>query len=76
MTDKHTLDPAYSVVERLGGKSNVAAYLGLHKSAISRWCQPHPRGTGGAIPQKHWKDMVALGESLGVRLKVTDLTSL
>jgi hypothetical protein len=74
--DKHTLEPAYPVIEVLGGKSNVAASLGLHKSAVSRWCQPVPRGTGGAIPQKHWRDLIALADSLGVKLTITDLANL
>lgn len=71
----HKLDPAYRIVERLGGKREVAAKLGLDKSTLSRWCQPAPRGTGGCIPQRYWKELLALANDRQARITVEDLSS-
>lgn len=72
----HTLEPAYSVVEKLGGKSAVAQYLGVDKSTLSRWCQEKPTGTGGMIPQRYWPQLLQLARELRVRLEVKELISL
>lgn len=72
----HYLAPAYDVIETLGGKTNVSAALGMTPSALSRWCQPKPAGTGGRIPQKHWPELLALGKKVGVKLKVEDLAGM
>ena len=32
----HTLDPAYTVIEKLGGKGEVCEALGLDKSTLDR----------------------------------------
>lgn len=69
----HTLDPAYSVINRLGGKSEVSYRLKLNKSTLSRWCQPRPMGTGGQIPQRHWSELVELALEKGVKIKVEEL---
>lgn len=71
----HTLDPAYSVIERLGGKSAVAGELGLDKSTLSRWCKPAPDGTGGVIPQRHWPQLIAMARRLGVDISVRELVA-
>lgn len=72
---KHRLEPAYSVVERLGGKTIVAERLKVNKSTLSRWCQPVPQGTGGMIPQRHWPHLLALANASGVPLQVQELIS-
>lgn len=69
----HTLDPAFSVIERLGGKGDVAHRLKLDKSTLSRWCQPRPDGTGGQIPQKHWPVLVQMARQRGVTITVEEL---
>jgi len=70
----HFCEPAYSVLEKLGGKSAVASELSLAHSTLSRWCQPHPAGTGGVIPQKHWPALMAFAKKQKVQLKVSDLS--
>lgn len=72
----HFCEPAYGVIEVLGGKGPVSQHLGMTPSALSRWCQPRPRGTGGSIPQKHWPQLLVLGKRVGVRLKVEDLAGM
>ena len=69
----HTLSPAYEIIERLGGKNDVAEALGLDKSTLSRWCQPRPSGTGGMIPQRYWGELMQMARTKKVRVKLEDL---
>lgn len=69
----HTLEPAYSVIQRLGGKSEVAEFLNLDKSTLSRWCQPRPMGTGGMIPQRYWPQLMQMARLHKVRIKLEEL---
>lgn len=69
----HTLGPAFSVIERLGGKAEVAQRLDLDKSTLSRWCQPRPDGTGGQIPQRHWPELRRMARERGVGLAIEEL---
>lgn len=71
----HKQEPAYSVIERLGGKAAVAEALDLDKSALSRWCQPRPTGTGGTIPQRHWPQIVKMARKQGVRVTLKELVA-
>lgn len=70
---KHKLEPAYSVVERLGGKTVVSDRLKLNKSTLSRWCQRVPYGTGGVIPYRHWPTLLQMAREGGVELTVEAL---
>jgi DNA-binding transcriptional regulator YdaS (Cro superfamily) len=72
----HRLEPAYTIVERLGGKSTVAESLGLDKSTLSRWCQRKPYGTGGVIPQRYWPKLLELARQAGVEVALEELASL
>lgn len=69
----HFSEPAYTVIEKLGGKTAVASELGLAPSTLSRWCQPSPDGTGGVIPQKHWQALLAYAKKQRIPLTVSDL---
>lgn len=71
----HTLAPAYDVIQRLGGKTEVAERLSLDKSTLSRWCQPRPDGTGGQIPQRHWPELMKLAREKKVRIKIEELAA-
>lgn len=71
----HTHDPAFTVIEKLGGKSNVAEALKLDKSTLSRWCQPRPLGTGGLIPQRYWPALIAMARSKNVDITVQELAA-
>lgn len=71
----HTLAPAYDVIQRLGGKTEVAERLSLDKSTLSRWCQPRPEGTGGQIPQRHWPELMKLAREKKVRIKIEELAA-
>lgn len=71
----HTLDPAYKVIERLGGKSAVSERLGLNKSTLTRWCRPAPDGTGGVIPQRYWPALMEMARERHVRLGLKELAA-
>lgn len=71
----HTLDPAYTVIEKLGGKGEVCEVLGLDKSTLSRWCQPKPLGTGGMIPQRYWPQLIEMAREKRVRIGVKELAA-
>jgi hypothetical protein len=71
----HTLEPAYSVIEKLGGKSAVAQALSLDKSTLSRWCQPSPQGTGGLIPQRYWPQLMQMARAQRVRIGLKELAA-
>lgn len=72
----HKLEPAYLVLERLGGKITVARALKLNNSTLSRWCSPVPIGTGGSIPQRHWPALMRLAKKQGIRLTLDDLVQM
>jgi hypothetical protein len=72
----HTQEPAFSVIEKLGGKAYVADELGLDKSTLSRWCQSKPSGTGGVIPQKHWGKLLEVAAERRVRLTLKELAAI
>lgn len=71
----HTAEPAYSVIEKLGGKSAVADVLQLDKSTLSRWCQPRPMGTGGLIPQRYWPQLIEMAREARVRITLKELAN-
>ena len=72
----HKLEPAYSLIEKLGGKAAVAEALGLDKSALSRWCMPRPGGTGGMVPIRHWSALMRLAKQHNVQLALEELADL
>ena len=72
----HTLDPAYTVIEKLGGKGAVAERLDLNKSTLSRWCQVPPVGTGGVIPQRYWPALIEMARESNVRITLKELAAL
>lgn len=71
----HTLAPAYDILQRLGGKTQVANHLGLDKSTLSRWCQPRPSGTGGMIPQRYWPQLMQMARLQRVKLRIEELVT-
>ena len=71
----HTLEPAFAIIEKLGGKAGVAESLKLDKSTLSRWCQLRPGGTGGLIPQRYWSALVMLARKQGVDITLEELSA-
>lgn len=73
----HTLEPAYTVIEKLGGKSAVAEQLGLSKAQMTRWCSPSDAGgTGGVIPQRYWPRLMEMAREKRVRITLKELAAI
>lgn len=67
------MEPAHSIIQRLGGPAAVSARLGTSYTAPYRWQHPLEKGgTGGLIPQKHHRSLLALAAELGVELSADD----
>lgn len=47
--------------------------ISLKQSTVCRWGYPHPKGTGGYIPQAYHKDIMDIAKDRGVNLKADDL---
>lgn len=57
----HKLEPAKSVIEKLGGPEAVSRLTGRHISRVYRWMYPKDRGgTGGVIPHDEARKLLSL----------------
>lgn len=67
------MEPAQSIINRLGGPNKVASIAGVHRTRVSNWKRPkEDGGTGGVIPFKHVPALLAAAKESGVSLKVED----
>jgi hypothetical protein len=67
------LDPARTIIDRLGGVEVVARVTGKNRSRVYRWMYPTDRGgTGGLIPQRTIPRLLAYAEKNHIRLKPAD----
>ena len=68
------LEPASSIIAKLGGPSKVAAVVGVHPTRVSNWKRAREvGGTGGTIPQKHHLSIIRLAVESGVAIGADDL---
>lgn len=71
------LEPARSVVTKLGGVRATARILSIAPSAVSRWMAKRDnKGTGGVVPQKHWKALLSYAKKERITLSESDLYSI
>lgn len=74
---KHKMEPAHSVITKIGGVRATARLLGINASAVSRWLTPRKRkGTDGSIPQKHWQTILSYAKNERIKLSVSELSGL
>jgi hypothetical protein len=67
------LDPAAGIIHALGGPKRVAAITGTAVSAPYRWQHPRERGgTGGIIPQRHHRALLAFARARAIALSADD----
>lgn len=67
------MEPADSIIARLGGVSAVAKAAGVHRTRVSNWKRARKDGgTNGRIPQKRIPALLAHAESIGVALGLAD----
>jgi len=62
-------EPAYTIINLLGGATKVAAFLKTTRQAVWKWTWPRQKGgTGGLVPQRHHPAILALARQQGVYL--------
>ena len=67
------MEPAKTIIERLGGAVKVARRLGVAISTVRRWSMPIEKGgTGGRIPQWRWPALIEMAADEGVALDMHD----
>lgn len=67
------MEPARSIIERLGGEAAVSKITGTAYTAPYRW--QHPRikgGTGGMIPQRYHRGLLDYARERGIALSADD----
>jgi hypothetical protein len=71
------LDPAASVIRKLGGAIETSKIAGVSHTRVYRWRLPKERdGTGGTIPHEHWSVLLKAAVERGIDLTVNDLLPL
>ena len=64
------LDPAASIIRKLGGASETARICGVHRSQPGRWMRPlDNKGTGGFIPARHQPVILRHARAQGIDLE-------
>lgn len=67
------MEPARTIIKRLGGPNKVAAIAGVHRTRVSNWARDKKLGgTGGVIPFKHVPALLAAAQENGIELAAQD----
>lgn len=67
------MEPARSIIKRLGGASKVAAAAGVHRTRVYSWMSPKSAGgSDGRIPLNHWEPLLVFAAGKGISLELAD----
>lgn len=67
------MEPAQTIVKKLGGPNAVAAIAGVHRTRVSNWMREKSAGgTGGVIPFKHVPTLLAAAAQRDIALSPLD----
>jgi hypothetical protein len=67
------MEPAQTIISKLGGDTVVAGIAGVHRTRVANWKRPKQSGgTGGVIPFKHVPALIAAAEEKGLKLDAND----
>jgi len=67
------MEPAATIIAKLGGERAVAAATGTAYTAPYRWQHPREKGgTGGLIPQRYHLKLLAFAQLKGVELDAAE----
>jgi len=67
------MEPAASIINKLGGNTAVASIAGVHRTRVWNWTQPKKSGgTGGNIPFKYMPRLIAAAKAAGVELSADE----
>lgn len=71
------MEPAHSIIRRLGGEAVVATITGTASTAPYRWQYPRDKGgTGGIIPQRHHLALLDYANAVSIALTPSDFLPL
>ena len=63
------MEPARSIIAKLGGEATVAKIVGTSYTAPYRWQHPKANGgTDGRVPQKHIPTLLTYAREHGIAL--------
>lgn len=67
------MNPAKSVIEKMGGPTEVARITGKHMTRVYRWMYPRSRGgTDGVVPHEDAKKLLDHAAINSIDLKADD----
>jgi hypothetical protein len=67
------MEPASSIVKKLGGPTVIAKLTGCALSTPYDWQKPRDRkGTGGLVPQRYHRTLIDYARRHGIRLSAED----
>lgn len=67
------MEPASTIIRKLGGEAAVSRITDTAYTAPYRWQHPRDRGgTDGVIPQRHHPALLAYARSKGISLKAEE----
>jgi hypothetical protein len=70
---RERLQPAASIIDRLGGEAKVAEITDTASTAPYRWQYSREKGgTGGLIPQRYHRRLLDYAKDNGIRLRAAD----
>jgi hypothetical protein len=63
------MEPAATIIRKLGGPTAVSRLLNVHRTRVSNWMRAKSvGGTGGRIPQDHHRALLEHARQQGVAL--------
>ncbi len=70
---EHHLDPAKTVIAKLGGVEAVCSITGKHLSRVYRWMHPKEKGgTGGLIPTSEAPKLLEHAKVNNIKISADD----
>lgn len=67
------MEPAASIITKLGGDTKVSEIVGVHRTRVANWKRPKKSGgTNGIIPFKHVPALIAAARASGEDLSADD----
>jgi hypothetical protein len=67
------MEPANTIIKRLGGPSEVAKIADVHRTRVYGWMRPKSAGgTGGIIPFRHVPLLIEAARSKGIVMSADD----
>ncbi len=67
------MEPAQTIIRKLGGPTAVAEIVGIHRTRVSSWQRARDAGgTGGRVPQAHIDKLLDFARVKGIPLSAEE----